>query len=143
MENEFTMSQYASKDDLIAAMRERIEDLEDTVQFCERWAVHHGSKPSLSAKEALSAIQHYPGITEVTDSYADGKRPNTFNPYARIAQLEAQVKQLQRVPLSDDVRRKVFDDLYPHGALPRTFETFKIISRAIEAAHGITQEKQG
>lgn len=62
---------------------------------------------------------------------------------ARIAQLEAQVKQLQRVPLSDDVRRKVFDDLYPHGALPRTFETFKIISRAIEAAHGITQEKQG
>lgn len=59
------------------------------------------------------------------------------------AELEAQVKQLQRVPLSDDVRRKVFDDLYPHGALPRTFETFKIISRAIEAAHGITQEKQG
>lgn len=69
------------------------DELRDTVQFCERWAVHHGSKPSLSAQEALSCIQHYPGITEVTDSYADGKRPDTFNPFARIAELEEMLRK--------------------------------------------------
>lgn len=57
---------------------------------------------------------------------------------ARIAELEAQVKQLQRVPLSD-------------GRLVEAIESFtgfisgdvdKFVAH-IESAHGITQEKQG
>lgn len=74
---------------VIRAQHARIAELEDDLQFVERWAVHHGSKPSISAEEALSCIQHYPAIHEITKSYKDGKRPDTFNPYARIAKLEA------------------------------------------------------
>lgn len=57
---------------------------------------------------------------------------------ARIAEIEAQVKQLQRVPLSD-------------GRLVEAIESFtgfisgdvdKFVAH-IESAHGITQEKQG
>lgn len=57
---------------------------------------------------------------------------------ARIAELEAQVQQLQRVPLSD-------------GRLVEAIESFtgfisgdvdKFVAH-IESAHGITQEKQG
>lgn len=76
-------------EDLIRAQQARIAELEYTLQFVERWAVHHGSKPSISAQEALSCIQHYPAIYEMTKSYKDGKRPDTFNPYARIAELKA------------------------------------------------------
>lgn len=72
----------------------RIAEMEDDLQFVERWAVHHGSKPSISAEEALSCIQHYPAIHEITKSYKDGKRPDTFNPYARIADLEAQLSAI-------------------------------------------------
>lgn len=104
--------------------------------------------------EVWARDSFYSGLACVSDTWSEKRRLYTDAAHhmalmawqhqaARIAELEAQVKQLQRVPLSDDVHRKVFDDLYPHGALPRTFETFKIISRAIEAAHGITQEKQG
>lgn len=79
------------------ALRERIAELEEDLKFVERWAVHHGSKPSVSAKESLSVIQHYPSIKAITDSYADGKRPDTFNPYARIAELEEElVKEAAR-----------------------------------------------
>jgi hypothetical protein len=74
--------------DKIDEQQARIAELEDDLQFVERWAVHHGSKPSISAEEALSCIQHYPAIHEITKSYKDGKRPDTFNPYARIAELE-------------------------------------------------------
>ncbi|MDH0493339.1 hypothetical protein [Comamonas aquatica] len=116
---DLTMSQFASKDDLLAAQaariaelemqhreelrayeitvanREaRIAELEDALQFVERWAVHHGGKPSISAQEALSCIQHYPAIHEITKSYKDGKRPDTFNPYARIAELESQLEAI-------------------------------------------------
>lgn len=88
------------------------EDLRDTVQFVERWVVHHGTKGCMSAAETLSAIQHYPGIAEVTDGYADGKRPATFNPYARIQELEAAVAQAeepqQAVPLSESRNQRVY-----------------------------------
>lgn len=90
--------QWASDaEDLIRRMHAENEDLRDTVQFVERWAVHHGTKGCMSATETLSAIQHYPGITEVTDGYADGKRPDTFNPYARIQELEAAVAQAEEL----------------------------------------------
>ncbi|QIL68911.1 hypothetical protein G7048_19095 [Diaphorobacter sp. HDW4B] len=67
-----------------------IEQLREHMQFVERWAVHHGTKPCVSAKEALGVIQHYPPIRSITDGYANGKRPDTFDPYARIAELEAE-----------------------------------------------------
>ncbi len=78
----------------VANREARIAELEDDLQFVERWAVHHGSKPSISAEEALSCIQHYPAIHEITKSYKDGKRPDTFNPYARIAELESQLEAI-------------------------------------------------
>lgn len=80
--------------DTLFQQHERIVELEDDLQFVERWAVHHGSKPSISAQEALSCIQHYPAIYEITKSYKDGKRPDTFNPYARIAELESQLESI-------------------------------------------------
>ena len=72
------------------------EQLRDHLQFVERWAVHHGTKPCVSAKEALGVIQHYPPIRRITDGYADGKRPDTFDPYARIAELEETLRQPSR-----------------------------------------------
>ena len=74
--------------------QERIAELERDLQFVERWANHHGAKPHTTAKEALSVIQHYPPITRITRGYADGVVPDTFDPYARIAELEAQVQAL-------------------------------------------------
>ena len=90
--NEIDTRAKAAK--LLRAQHALIVELEDTLQFVERWAVHHGSKPSISAQEALSCIQHYPAIHEITKSYKDGKRPDTFNPYARIAELESQLEAI-------------------------------------------------
>lgn len=60
--------------------------------------------------------------------------------HAELERLRAEVEVLrkQHGPLRKSVRMAVFDDLYPHGALPQTFNTFNIIADAIEAAHGIT-----
>ncbi|MEQ6437173.1 hypothetical protein V8Z74_19400 [Comamonas sp. w2-DMI] len=105
------------------------EEMRETLQFVERWA---GSKPSCTPAEALSCIQHYPPIRAITDSYADGKRPETFDPYARIAELEA-----QRKPLTDEQIEGLpiwanFVGLWP--------ESRQEITRAIERAHGIGEE---
>jgi Lar family restriction alleviation protein len=61
----------------------------DDMCFVERWAVHHASKPTVTAEEALSVIAHYPPIRAITESYKDGKRPETFDPYAEIERLKA------------------------------------------------------
>lgn len=75
----------------------RIAELEKHLKFVERWAVHHGTKPHMTAEAALGIIQHYPAIVNITDSYADGERPDTFDPYVRIAELEAElVREAQR-----------------------------------------------
>lgn len=74
--------------------QERIAELERDLKFVERWANHHGAKPHTTAESALSVIQHYPPITAITRGYADGVVPDTFDPYARIAGLEAQVQAL-------------------------------------------------
>lgn len=50
--------------------------------------------------------------------------------------------QAQRVPLNAKQRRAIFDDLYPHGALPQTWQNFSVIVDAVEK-YRITQEKQG
>lgn len=74
----------------IKALEDELLRANSTLEFVERWAVHHGSKPGTSAEAALAAIQHYPAIAAITDSYDDGKRPATFDPYARIAALQAE-----------------------------------------------------
>lgn len=57
----------------------------DALQFVERWANYHGVKPTCTAKAALSAIQHYPPIREITESYKDGKIPETRNPWEELS----------------------------------------------------------
>ena len=80
----------------------QISSLEDDMKFVERWAVHHGTKSHMTAENALSIIQHYPPITAITKGYADGNVPDTFNPYDRITELEAQLELYldERVRLS-------------------------------------------
>ncbi|KEH09783.1 hypothetical protein GY14_10450 [Delftia tsuruhatensis] len=75
------------------------EAMRETLEFVERWAVHHASKPHMTAELALGSIQHHPEIRAITERYADGKRPDTFDPYARIAELEGKVGRFQGVPL--------------------------------------------
>lgn len=64
-----------------------IERLNELLSFVERWANHHGRKPSVSAADALSVIQHHPDIKEITKSYADGVVPTTRDPYTEIEAL--------------------------------------------------------
>lgn len=56
--------------DLIERQAAELERLREDMQFIERWAVHHGSKPHCTPAEALSVIQHYPPIAAITKSYA-------------------------------------------------------------------------
>lgn len=77
-------------DTYVRAASERateIEHLKDVLGFVERWANHHARKPSVSAVEALSVIQHHPAIKEITKSYSDGVVPATRDPYAEIEAL--------------------------------------------------------
>lgn len=73
-------------------LRAEIASLTKHLQFVERWVNHHGAKPHMTAQEALSCIQHYPPIAAITKGYADGKVPETPNPYAEIAELRAQLE---------------------------------------------------
>lgn len=57
--------------------------------------------------------------------------------------LDAKASQAQRVPLSEEQRRAIFDDLWPHGADAGIRKLFTATVFATEAAHGITQEKHG
>lgn len=78
----------------LEAAEQRVRGLLDDLQFVERWANHHGAKPHMTAQEALSCIQHYPGIVEITRSYADGKVPETRNPWA---ERDAAMKEIDRL----------------------------------------------
>ncbi|KFJ08708.1 hypothetical protein DR66_6069 [Delftia acidovorans] len=86
------------------------EAMRETLEFVERWAVHHASKPHMTAELALGSIQHHPEIRAITERYADGKRPETFDPYARIAELEAR----KPLPLSDEQIDAIADGM-PRG----------------------------
>jgi len=68
-----------------------IEQLQDDLRFIERWANHHAHKPGVTAEQALSVIQHYPAIADITRQYADGQVPATFDPFAEIARLQAEL----------------------------------------------------
>lgn len=76
----------------IVAERDR---LRKHLQFVERWAVHHGTKPHMTAEQALSIIQHYPPISDITKSYSDGKTPDTPNPWAERDRLAAECEALR------------------------------------------------
>ena len=66
-----------------------LAEARETLQLVERWANHHGVKPRVTPAEALGVIQHHPAILAITDSYVDGKRPETRNPYAELAEAKA------------------------------------------------------
>lgn len=78
--------EYAIQDVITIELAAKIAELESDLQFVERWANHHARKPSVTAQEALSMIQHYPSIRAITKGYADGGVPDTFNPYEKIAE---------------------------------------------------------
>jgi hypothetical protein len=78
-------------DQCTAAAQARIDALTKDLRFVERWAVYHGSKSRITPQEVLSTIQHYPPIKDITRSYADGVVPETFDPWARIAELEGAI----------------------------------------------------
>lgn len=78
-----------------AQWQAEVAELHETLQFVERWAVHHGSKPHMTPSEALSCIQHYPAIKAITASYSDGKEPSTPNPFEQRDALAAEVDRLQ------------------------------------------------
>lgn len=68
----------------------------ETLRFVERWANHHGQKDCVKPEHALATIQHYPPILAITRGYADGKVPETRNPWAELAAMKEKVESLER-----------------------------------------------
>ena len=72
----------------------------ELLRFVERWANHHGVKPCVKPEHALSTIQHHPSILAITRSYADGKIPDTPNPWTDRdswrAKAEANARDAER-----------------------------------------------
>ena len=67
-----------------AEYKAEVEVLRKHLRFVERWANHHAQKPRITPQEALSVIQHYPPIKEITQSYTDGVVPETPNPWLEV-----------------------------------------------------------
>jgi len=82
---------YAEIDQLQAELAEAKRH----IVFVERWANHHGTKPHMTAAEALSCIQHYPPILAITRNYVDGKVPETPNPWKENDELRAKLATLE------------------------------------------------
>ena len=99
-----------------------------TLEYVERWANHHGAKPHITAEQALGCIQHHPDIHDITKGYADGKRPNTFDPYARIAELEA------RKPLPPDALADKCEAWLQAGGASNIVDAFEAGYQAAERA---------
>jgi len=78
------LCQLADKD-----LRTQLAQAQEHLSFIERWAVHHGTKPHMTPDQALSVIQHYPPINAITKGYADGKTPDTPNPWEQLSQAQA------------------------------------------------------
>lgn len=83
----------------LAAANERLTaelaEAQQHLRFVERWANHHAAKPMVTAKEALGVIQHYDPIKAITHSYVDGVVPDTFDPYAALAEAREDAEQLR------------------------------------------------
>jgi hypothetical protein len=110
--------------------------LREALEFVERWANHHGAKPHTTPQEALSVIQHYPPIVQITKGYKDGKVPNTPNPWAERDELRADAARyrwLRDAPASlanEPIRKWLWDR--PFGSGFGAFDA--AIDAAIDAA---------
>lgn len=69
---------------------------QEALQFVERWVNHHGVKPCVKPEHALSTIQHYPPILAITESYEDGRRPETRNPWVELAARDAELAVMKQ-----------------------------------------------
>lgn len=89
-----------AKSDAYDALVAERDILKDDLAFVERWANHHAMKPHVTPAQALGVIQHYPPISKITKGYSDGVLPDTRNPWAELAALEARI---EAAPVSDEV----------------------------------------
>jgi hypothetical protein len=76
--------------DLIKRLAAERDAKDETIRFIERWVNHHAQKPNITPREVLSMIQHYPPIKEITESYVDGKVPDTPDPWQRTEAAKAE-----------------------------------------------------
>lgn len=76
-------------------LRTQLTQAQNDMSFIERWAVHHGTKPHMTPDQALSVIQHYPPINAITKGYADGKTPDTPNPWEQLSQAQSDAARYQ------------------------------------------------
>jgi len=86
---------YASLFKTHGELQRDLAAAQEDLQFVERWANHHGVKPTCTAEAALSIIQHYPPILAITRSYADGKVPETRNPWAELQEAQEARKRAE------------------------------------------------
>jgi hypothetical protein len=123
---------FAQSSEFNAAQARRIAELEDDLQFVERWANHHAAHPNISAKEALSVIQHYPSIGEITKSYKDGVIPNTRNPYAEIeSQAKRIEEQLEAIEATANFARDFWQQADKDSGTRIMVPTFKELERKL------------
>ncbi len=85
-----------------APLLARIAELQDDLSFVERWANHHAVKPTVTAGQALSTIQHYPAIRAITAGYPGGKVPDTPDPWAEVERLRGTLVTLNEICRDDD-----------------------------------------
>lgn len=118
------------------ALLKALVDQADHMVFIERWAVHHASKPHLTPAAALDIIVHYPPIKRITQSYVDGKVPTTFDPYAEIERLKAELKKL--LPKVGETCKPVQARLYyeAHVTIEPVFEGVLNLAKTLAADHG-------
>lgn len=105
-------------------LRLELAAAQEALRFVERWANHHGVKPCVKPEHALSTIQHYPPILAITESYADGKVPETRNPWADLAAAQEALSAKDAELASVKAER----DAYIH-------EVVTLLGEAYRAAH--------
>lgn len=115
----------------------RLDELREALQFVERWAVHHGTKPHMTPAEALSCIQHYPAIKSITASYADGKAPDTPNPFAQRDTLAGEVDRLQHMLSNADNEWQARLDAAVRGETEQCARVCRAIADAVRVRKDI------
>ncbi len=85
--------------DELDQLHARVAEQDDHLAFVERYANHHANKHpsghSITAREALSVIQHYPPIEAITKRYVYGRLPDTPNVFEQIVALEQRIAELE------------------------------------------------
>lgn len=108
-ENELLNTQVLCVDMANKKLRDENAELKEDLQFVERWANHHGTKPNVTAQESLSCIQHYHSIAAITKGYKDGMIPNTRNPYAELAAQAKRISDLENDLVEFNEFKKIRD----------------------------------